>query len=150
MEMPCSDAELSLASVTTALNHTAAAAVSRQGLFDASIPSHSNYTAAVSSGRQGFVEVVVSSQGSHAATATARRPGLIDVGSPLYSMDKARQEVSSLHANSSYSTSVHPAFPHGPFVQVQCSIRSDKVSVCLLYTSPSPRDISGSRMPSAA
>ena len=135
MEMPCSDAELSLASVTTALNHTAAAAVSRQGLFDASIPSHSNYTAAVSSGRQGFVEVVVSSQGSHAATATARRPGLIDVGSPLYSMDKARQEVSSLHANSSYSTSVHPAFPHGPFVQVQCSIRSDKVSVCTCFFS---------------
>ena len=26
----------------------------------------------------------------------------------------------------------------------------DKVEICLLYTSPSPRDISGSRMPSSA
>ena len=27
---------------------------------------------------------------------------------------------------------------------------SGQVSICLLYTSPSPRDISGSRMPSSA
>ena len=27
---------------------------------------------------------------------------------------------------------------------------SEKVCICLLYTSPSPRDISGSRMPSSA
>ena len=26
----------------------------------------------------------------------------------------------------------------------------DELSICLLYTSPSPRDISGSRMPSSA
>ena len=28
--------------------------------------------------------------------------------------------------------------------------RADKAGICLLYTSPSPRDISGSRMPSSA
>ena len=30
------------------------------------------------------------------------------------------------------------------------TIESDKSSVCLLYTSPSPRDLSTSRMPSSA
>ena len=29
-------------------------------------------------------------------------------------------------------------------------LNSDVIEVCLLYTSPSPRDISGSRMPSSA
>ena len=29
-------------------------------------------------------------------------------------------------------------------------ISPDKYTICLLYTSPSPRDISGSRMPSSA
>ena len=35
-------------------------------------------------------------------------------------------------------------------VQVAGTFAKDKFIVCLLYTSPSPRDISGSRMPSSA
>ena len=36
------------------------------------------------------------------------------------------------------------------FMQFVKSIWSDFINGCLLYTSPSPRDISGSRMPSSA
>ena len=32
----------------------------------------------------------------------------------------------------------------------QAGVQSDFIKLCLLYTSPSPRDISGSRMPSSA
>ena len=31
-----------------------------------------------------------------------------------------------------------------------CEKKLDRIEFCLLYTSPSPRDISGSRMPSSA
>ena len=34
--------------------------------------------------------------------------------------------------------------------KIQIGERSTPYSICLLYTSPSPRDISGSRMPSSA
>ena len=43
---------------------------------------------------------------------------------------------------------------YGPFVNGKSayfqSVNRGKESICLLYTSPSPRDISGSRMPSSA
>ena len=40
---------------------------------------------------------------------------------------------------------------HGTFIYFTCVIISDfKHTVCLLYTSPSPRDQRGSRMPSSA
>ena len=38
---------------------------------------------------------------------------------------------------------------HGD-VEVQRTLSADNLYNCLLYTSPSPRDISGSRMPSSA
>ena len=118
MEMPVSDPESSLASVTAAVHHSGAAAVSRQVLFDAGVPSPSSYitTAAAASARPGLG---ISSPSGHAAAVAARRQGLTDSGNPSYSVDKA-QEASSLRANTSYSASVHPAFPHRPFVQVQC------------------------------
>ena len=37
-----------------------------------------------------------------------------------------------------------------PKLQLKLNYLTDKVNICLLYTSPSPRDISGSRMPSSA
>ena len=36
------------------------------------------------------------------------------------------------------------------FVEVFENVRGEDMFICLLYTSPSPRDISGSRMPSSA
>ena len=43
----------------------------------------------------------------------------------------------------------------GPIESIKCSWNATdefgtKLTICLLYTSPSPRDISGSRMPSSA
>ena len=37
-----------------------------------------------------------------------------------------------------------------PLCLIQISSGSSDAHICLLYTSPSPRDISGSRMPSSA
>ena len=39
---------------------------------------------------------------------------------------------------------------NGTISSIELEISSDGSSCCLLYTSPSPRDISGSRMPSSA
>ena len=33
---------------------------------------------------------------------------------------------------------------------IRLNLLSERIDICLLYTSPSPRDISGSRMPSSA
>ena len=38
----------------------------------------------------------------------------------------------------------------GAFRASQCILTGEGFCICLLYTSPSPRDISGSRMPSSA
>ena len=37
-----------------------------------------------------------------------------------------------------------------PYLNIQLEKKYPKKNYCLLYTSPSPRDISGSRMPSSA
>ena len=49
-------------------------------------------------------------------------------------------------------TDPHPKFPDKSALEVIfCTLHAGgKFSGCLLYTSPSPRDISGSRMPSSA
>ena len=36
-----------------------------------------------------------------------------------------------------------------PFAKIRQSV-GDKIDICLLYTSPSPRDVEESRMPSSA
>ena len=58
------------------------------------------------------------------------------------------------HSPQPHLDGVHTVFGHTANMDVVNSIeQGDKiisVSICLLYTSPSPRDISGSRMPSSA
>ena len=48
------------------------------------------------------------------------------------------------------SIAVLIATPSSSFLDVLKKIKDDINQICLLYTSPSPRDISGSRMPSSA
>ena len=45
---------------------------------------------------------------------------------------------------------IHTLFSSSEFFAFIEKLSIDQDTVCLLYTSPSPRDISGSRMPSSA
>ena len=57
-----------------------------------------------------------------------------------------------LDAEGQFSLALEPVERVEPVESVEMSVtnHSDNFSSCLLYTSPSPRDISGSRMPSSA
>ena len=60
-----------------------------------------------------------------------------------------------LNLSSSTSLSAPPSVTVEPFVGVDCALismnaSSDEEDACLLYTSPSPRDLAVSRMPSSA
>ena len=64
---------------------------------------------------------------------------------------EANQDVASSRASSSGAKSVKPEY--GPKLSVgepYTVKRGDTLYACLLYTSPSPRDLSTSRMPSSA
>ena len=70
------------------------------------------------------------------------------------SLSKARQLARDLGTVgiSSSGTSIHTSVATLNFVGAgnTFAVHNDQVDICLLYTSPSPRDLSTSRMPSSA
>ena len=50
----------------------------------------------------------------------------------------------------SNKTKIHPSVNIGPFCIIGDDVEIEEGTSCLLYTSPSPRDLSTSRMPSSA
>ena len=69
-------------------------------------------------------------------------PGVQLVGLPDKAIQESRERVRSALRNSGF---------RGPLVRVVINLApADLRKDCLLYTSPSPRDLSTSRMPSSA
>ena len=62
----------------------------------------------------------------------------------------ALEELGIEYDHKPYSVRSPEALQHSPTGKLPALIAEDEVITCLLYTSPSPRDLSTSRMPSSA
>ena len=66
------------------------------------------------------------------------------------SKEKNETKEKNVDASNSKNSSPNSGMMGATAVLAAATIDEDGVPTCLLYTSPSPRDISGSRMPSSA
>ena len=72
------------------------------------------------------------------------------IGSTVYADDTIKTDTNStITSNGAMETTINSPPPSAISPQISAS-NSDLCTVCLLYTSPSPRDAHESRMPSSA
>ena len=71
----------------------------------------------------------------------------VDKSSSWHSVAKGDEPLSYIDCLFSYGDG---QIAKGFMLDNRCVYLEEKSLICLLYTSPSPRDISGSRMPSSA
>ena len=73
---------------------------------------------------------------------------------PERSVDEVRESLSVTEKGQPANTigNCRTVFCHDPLLRdaIRLNLLTDRVDICLLYTSPSPRDLSTSRMPSSA
>ena len=77
--------------------------------------------------------------------------GIVQVKQSLYNTYSSSNTNTSMSAISGWTVVITPKFNTSKmFVTVNISVECRSSNICLLYTSPSPRDATLSRMPSSA